>query len=143
MSMRCPRKPRCRCATRRSWGGPRDCRDPQGGIEELDPEVSRLHAEVERLLRAYRRWLRGAGEPDEVALGVGEVRDEEPRGGALGAERSRSPEALRPLQRRPHLGDADVEDGVRGVASPSANAPRNPNPVARGIVLDEAVVVLF
>ena len=76
-----------------------------------------------------------------MTLGVREVADHEicPRV-LFGAHPARPAEALGLLERRLDVGNADVEDHVAIVAHASADAARDPGPVAGGVAIHEPVV---
>jgi hypothetical protein len=58
----------------------------------------------------------------------------------LGTQQAPPPEALGVLERGLDVGNADVEDRVAVMISPSAYAARDPGSVAGRVALDEAVV---
>ncbi len=77
----------------------------------------------------------------QLVLGVGEVADHEvsPRG-LVGTHLARPAEALGLLERGLDVGNADVEDHVAVVAHASADAARDPDPVAGRVAVHEPVV---
>src|SRR6266567_2704258 len=86
------------------------------------------------------RRLRSPGDADQVALGVGEVADHQAGRRPLGAHPALPAEALGPLQGGLDIGNADVEDHMAVVACASADAARDPGPVAGRDAVHEAVV---
>src|SRR5690242_9182559 len=80
-----------------------------------------------------------AGDADQVALGVGEVADDQARRSPLGAHQALPAQALGPGQGGLDVGHGDVEDGVALVARAAADAAGDPGPVAGGHAVDEAV----
>lgn len=85
--------------------------------------------------------LRRPGNADHMALRISEVADHKVCSWILlGTQQARPPEALGVLERGLDVGNADVEDRVAVVISPSAYAAWDSGSVARRVALDEAVV---
>lgn len=75
-----------------------------------------------------------AGDADEVALGVGEVSNDQVRARVLlGAHPACPTQTFGLLQRHLDVVDADVEDCVALVSAPAADAARDPDAVASGV----------
>src|ERR1700722_1282417 len=87
-----------------------------------------------------RRELCGASQADQVALGIGEVAAHQAGRRLDRAHLALPAQALGPLQRRLHVGNADVEDHVAVVRGAAADAAGNPGSVAGWAAVHEPVV---
>jgi hypothetical protein len=84
--------------------------------------------------------LRGPGDADQVALGVGEMSDHQAGGSPLGTHPALAAQALGLPQGGLDIGNAHVEEHMALVPRSAADAARDPGPVAGRDAVHEAIV---